>query len=98
MEGRYHQASATPCEYEDHARHLHFDKPAAPQTFLFAGGIGAPRSTPDYVPLEVMNNALGGLFSSRLNMNLREEHGYTYGAFSVFAYRRGPGFLVLAVP
>ena len=67
------------------------DKPAAPQTFLFAGGIGAPRSTPDYVPLEVMNNALGGLFSSRLNMNLREEHGYTYGAFSVFAYRRGPG-------
>ena len=67
------------------------DKPAAPQTFLFAGGIGAPRSTPDYVPLEVMNNALGGLFSSRLNMNLREQHGYTYGAFSVFAYRRGPG-------
>jgi zinc protease len=67
------------------------DKPSAPQTFLFAGGIGAPRSTPDYVPLEVMNNALGGLFSSRLNMNLREQHGYTYGAFSVFAYRRGPG-------
>ncbi len=67
------------------------DKPAAPQTFIFAGGIGAPRSTPDYVPLEVMNNALGALFSSRLNMNLREEHGYTYGAFSVFAYRRGPG-------
>jgi zinc protease len=67
------------------------DKPAAPQTFVFAGGIGAPRSTPDYVPIEVMNNALGGLFSSRLNMNLREQHGYTYGAFSVFAYRRGPG-------
>jgi zinc protease len=67
------------------------DKPAAPQTFVFAGGVGAPRSTPDYVPLEVMNNALGGLFSSRLNMNLREQHGYTYGAFSVFAYRRGPG-------
>jgi zinc protease len=67
------------------------DKPAAPQTFVFVGGIGAPRSTPDYVPIEVMNNALGGLFSSRLNMNLREQHGYTYGAFSVFAYRRGPG-------
>ncbi|HYL12675.1 MAG TPA: pitrilysin family protein [Terriglobales bacterium] len=67
------------------------DKPAAPQTFVLAGGVGVPRSSPDYVPIEVMNNALGGLFSSRINMNLREEHGYTYGAFSVFLYRRGPG-------
>jgi zinc protease len=67
------------------------DKPAAPQTFVLAGGLGVPRSSPDYVPIEVMNNALGGLFSSRINMNLREEHGYTYGAFSTFLYRRGPG-------
>lgn len=67
------------------------DKPDSPQTFILAGGLGVPRSTPDYVPLEVMNNALGGLFSSRLNMNLREEHGYTYGGFSTFLYRRGPG-------
>ena len=70
------------------------DKPAAPQSFVLAGSLGVPRSTPDYVPLEVMNNALGGLFSSRLNMNLREQHGYTYGAFSVFLYRRGPGLFV----
>ncbi|HEY1272412.1 MAG TPA: pitrilysin family protein, partial [Terriglobales bacterium] len=67
------------------------DKPGAPQTFVLVGSLGVPRSTPDYVPLEVMNNALGGLFSSRLNLNLREEHGYTYGSFSFFAYRRGPG-------
>jgi zinc protease len=67
------------------------DKPAAPQTFVLAGGLGVPRSSPDYVPIEVMNNALGGLFSSRINMNLREEHGYTYGGFSRFIYRRGPG-------
>jgi zinc protease len=39
----------------------------------------------------VMNTALGGLFSSRINMNLREEHGYTYGASSAFSFRRGPG-------
>jgi zinc protease len=70
------------------------DKPAAPQTFLLVGGLGVPRSTPDYVPLEVMNNALGGLFSSRINMNLREEHGYTYGGFSIFIYRRAPGAFV----
>jgi zinc protease len=67
------------------------DKPGSPQTFVLAGGIGVPRSSPDYVPIEVMNNALGGLFSSRINMNLREEHGYTYGGFSTFLYRRGPG-------
>jgi len=42
-----------------------------------------------------MNTTLGGLFSSRINMNLREKHGYTYGASSAFLYRRGPGpFLV----
>jgi zinc protease len=67
------------------------DKPGAPQTFLLAAGLGAKRSTPDYVPLEVMNTALGGLFSSRINMNLREEHGYTYGAQSFFNYRRFVG-------
>jgi zinc protease len=67
------------------------DKPAAPQTFLTLASLGASRNTPDYLPLEVMNTALGGLFSSRINMNLREEHGYTYGAFSSFQYRRGVG-------
>ena len=67
------------------------DKPAAPQSYVVAGGLAVPRSSPDYVPIEVMNKALGGLFSSRINMNLREEHGYTYGAFSLFFYRRGPG-------
>jgi zinc protease len=67
------------------------DKPGAPQTALLFGSIGTSRDTPDYVPLEVMNTALGGLFSSRINMNLREEHGYTYGAQSFFQYRRGVG-------
>jgi zinc protease len=67
------------------------DKPGAPQTFLLLAAIGAKRATPDYVPLEVMNTALGGLFSSRINMNLREEHGYTYGAQSFFNYRRAVG-------
>jgi zinc protease len=70
------------------------DKPGSPQTFVLAGELGVPRSSPDYVPIEVMNNALGGLFSSRINMNLREEHGYTYGGFSQFVFRRGPGFFV----
>ncbi|MEY2852932.1 MAG: hypothetical protein RL030_64 [Pseudomonadota bacterium] len=76
-------------------RTLIIDHGAAPQTALRVGMVGAPRTSPDYVPLSVMNNALGGLSSSRINMNLREKNGYTYGAFSGFAFRRGPGpFLV----
>ena len=67
------------------------DKPGAPQTSLRIGQVGVARNNPDYVPLEVMNTGLGGLFSSRINMNLREKNGYTYGAFSVFLFRRGPG-------
>ena len=67
------------------------DKPGSPQTALRIGHIGVARSSTDYVPIEVMNIGLGGLFSSRINMNLREKNGYTYGAFSTFAYRRGPG-------
>ena len=67
------------------------DKPGAPQTVLIAFGLGAPRSTPDYASLTIMNDVLGGLFSSRINMNLREQHGYTYGGFSSFAFDRFGG-------
>ena len=67
------------------------NKDAAPQTALTVGGIGLARNNPDYVASEVMNRAFGGMFSARLNMNLREQHGYTYGAFSAFVYRRAPG-------
>lgn len=67
------------------------DKPQAAQSQVRIGWIGVPRTTPDYFPLTVMNTILGGSFTSRLNMNLREEHGYAYGAFSDFAMRRGAG-------
>ena len=67
------------------------DKPGAPQTVLLAFGLGVPRSTPDYPSILIMNDVLGGLFSSRINMNLREQHGYTYGAFSGFAFDRFGG-------
>jgi zinc protease len=72
------------------------DMPGTPQTQLRVAGIGAARSTPDFRALQVMNNALGGLFSSRINMNLREQHGYSYGASSGFAFRRGAGPFVVA--
>lgn len=67
------------------------DKPGAPQSQIRIGFVGVPRSTPDYFQLEVMNTILGGSFSSRLNLNLREEHGYTYGANSFFDMRNEAG-------
>jgi len=67
------------------------DKPGSPQTALVTFGVGMPRNSPDYPAVTVMNTMLGGLFSSRINMNLREEHGYTYGASSFFWYYRGTG-------
>lgn len=63
-------------------------KPDAQQTELRLGHVAVPRAHPDYFPLVVMNAILGGLFSSRLNLNLREKHGYTYGAHSAFDWRR----------
>ncbi len=67
------------------------DKPGSPQTALLSVGVGMERNSPDYPAVSVMNNMLGGLFSSRINMNLREAHGYTYGAFSFYWFYRGVG-------
>ena len=73
------------------ARIVIVDKAGSPQTQVRVAGIGAARSSPDFRPMQVMNIALGGLFSSRINMNLREAHGYTYGASSGFSFRRAAG-------
>jgi zinc protease len=67
------------------------DKPGAAQSVIMIGAAGVERSNPDYAAIEVMNTLLGGSFSSRLNSNLREEKGYTYGAGSGFSYRPLPG-------
>jgi predicted Zn-dependent peptidase len=72
------------------------DKPNAPQSQIRIGGVGVARSTPDFFPIQVMNTILGGAFSSRLNLNLREKHGYTYGASSLFDMRRFPGPFIAA--
>ena len=67
------------------------DKPGAEQSAFAVGAIGPARNTPDYFALRVMNAMLGELFQSRLNHNIREEKGYSYGVFSRFAFGRGPG-------
>jgi zinc protease len=67
------------------------DKPGAAQSILTVGQVGVARNTPDYFPLTIMNAILGGQFSSRINLNLREDKGYTYGARSSFSFQKGPG-------
>ena len=67
------------------------DKPGSPQTALFADGLGVPHSAPDLDDIEMMNYTLGASFGSRINMNLREVHGYTYGAGTRYALNRAGG-------
>ena len=67
------------------------DRPNSAQSVVSVGQIGVDRMNPDYYPIMVMNSILGGQFTSRINMNLREDKGYTYGARSNFTFRRGPG-------
>jgi zinc protease len=67
------------------------DKPGAAQSTFAIGNPGPPRSTPDYYAIQVMNTMLGGMFQSRLNANIREEKGYSYGVSSSFAHGKGPG-------
>lgn len=74
------------------------DRPQAVQSEIRVGHLGVPRSCEDYFPLSVMNAIFGGVFNSRINLNLRERHGYTYGARSQFAFRRQAGPFVVAAP
>jgi len=74
------------------ARHVYLiDKPGAAQSEVRIGYPALPRSTPDFFPVYVMNRMLGGQFTSRINLNLREKHGFTYGARSSFDFRKGVG-------
>lgn len=67
------------------------DKPGAAQSSVSIGQVGIDRSNPDYYAVQVMNSILGGGGTARLFMNLREDKGYTYGAYSRFVYRKGAG-------
>jgi zinc protease len=77
----------TPAADPERTRIVLIDKPGAAQSVITVCQIGAERKTPDYFPIIVMNTVFGGAFSSRLNMNLREDKGYTYGARSYFDWR-----------
>jgi predicted Zn-dependent peptidase len=83
--------ASIPVADEQGARLAIVNRPGAAQSELRIGHVGLARSTPDYHAILVLNMILGGQFVSRLNMNLREDKGYTYGARTSFEFRRGPG-------
>ncbi|MEO8200122.1 MAG: pitrilysin family protein [Gemmatimonadota bacterium] len=84
-------SSATPPAIDRETSVFLVDKPGAAQSVIWIGSPGIERNNPDFAAIEVMNNLLGGSFSSRLNQNLRETKGYTYGAGSGYLYRPVPG-------
>ena len=84
-------AAPTPATAPATTRVWLVDKPDAAQSVILIGWPGVERTSPDFAALQVMNTLLGGSFTSRLNMNLRESKGYSYGASSGFTYRVVPG-------
>jgi zinc protease len=84
---------------EDAPRVVLVDRPGSVQSELRVGHVGIPRTHPDYFAVTIMNQILGGGFSSRLNLSLRERHGYTYGLSSSYTMRRhaGPFAVITAV-
>ncbi len=89
--------SAAPAKHDRSTIYL-VDRPGSVQSIINIGQVGVPRSSPDYFPLFVMNRVLGGASSARINLNLREDKGYTYGASSNFSFRRGAGPFLAQAP
>ena len=73
------------------------EREGAVQSEIRLGHAGVPRTSPDYYALSVLNMVLGGQFVSRVNLNLREDKGYTYGARTSFDWRVGRGPFSLQV-
>jgi len=80
---------ASPASLE--RRVLVVDRPGSVQSEIRVGHLGASRLTPDYYALSIANLVLGGMFTSRLNLNLRERNGFTYGVRSSYGFRSQPG-------
>jgi predicted Zn-dependent peptidase len=72
------------------------DRPGSVQSEIRIGQVGVSRTSPDFFALQVFNTVLGGAFTSRLNLNLRERQGFTYGVRSRFAFRRDAGPFVIS--
>lgn len=85
------RVAPAPTVAEMAGRVLVCDRPGGAQSEIRVGAVGAPRDADDYYDIVVANSILGGLFNSRVNMNLREDKGWTYGARTAFRFRRAAG-------
>ncbi len=74
------------------------DRPGSIQSVILAGHVGLPKSNPDEIAIETMNLVLGGAFTSRVNMNLREDKHWAYGAGTVVLAARGQGPFIAYAP
>ena len=74
------------------------DRPGSQQSVIFAANVAPPKDNPREIAIEAMNTVLGGSFTSRLNMNLREDKGWSYGAGSFLADARGPRMFIAYAP
>ena len=74
------------------------DRPGSIQSMIFAGELAPPKANPQEIAIETMNNVLGGTFTSRLNMNLREDKHWSYGVHSVLVGARGQRPFVVIAP
>jgi zinc protease len=77
------------------ARVILVDRPGSTQSMIYVGGAGIGGGDPNVIPMTALQHVLGGGFNSRVNRNLREEKGYTYGAFADFTTLRGAGWLAV---
>jgi zinc protease len=82
---------ANPVRASTGTRVVLVDRPGSVQSTIIVGQPGFQATDPDYIPMLALNHVFGGAVSSRLNNNLREKHGYTYGAFSGLDLRPGAG-------
>ncbi|MGD8396747.1 MAG: pitrilysin family protein [Candidatus Eiseniibacteriota bacterium] len=82
----------------DSARILIVDRPGAAQSYVLAGQVGMPENDPDRLAFDLMNTTLGSHFGARINMNLREDKGYTYGAYSFPVSMREGGMFLCTAP
>ncbi|MSR35615.1 MAG: insulinase family protein [Gemmatimonadetes bacterium] len=99
--GRW-QAGATPtrrvstdAQRPNGQRVILVDRPGSSQSAIYVGAAGIGGNDPAMIPMTALQHVLGGGFNSRANMNLREQHGYTYGAFTDFTTLRGAGWLAI---
>jgi zinc protease len=85
-------------EQQEKSRVYLIDRPGSLQSVIFAGNVAPPKNTPDEIAIETMNNVLGGTFTSRVNMNLRETKHWAYGAFTFIPGAKGQRPFVAYAP